>query len=298
MSLLDQQIAQVAKRYRRLELWRCISVFVGCLAVAGVALLLFQVTATWMHPDSGTWMLIAGFVGVLVSVFVAFRRHRDQRSVAERIEQRYPELDHRLITTLEEIERNDGKPLGYLQHSVFQETLTHSYHNPWSNAVSTRLMSMYRSRGLAAICMLMACSVGLMRLVPPPEAFVTSTPEEEVAELAKPDFEIEVEPGNAELEQGSNLIVIARFGKQIPKEAMIVATSLGEELRVPMSRSLDGPLFGGTVAEVQNELEYRVEYGEQKSKSYRVTVFTYPALVRSDALLEYPSFTELPNKRV
>lgn len=299
MSLLDQQIAEVAKRYRRLEFWRNISVYIGCLAVAGVALLLFQVTATWMHPRSGTWMLIAGFAGLLVSVVVAFNRHRDQRNVAERIERRYPELDHRLITTLEEIERNQGKPLGYLQHSVFQETLTHSYHNPWSMVVSPRVMSMYRSRGLAAICMVMACSVGLMRLVPPPEDFVVAATEESAEELEKKaDFEIEVEPGNAELEQGSNLIVIARFGKQIPKEAMIVTTSLGEELRVPMSRSLDDPLFGGTVSEVQNDLEYRIEYGKQQSESYRITVFTYPALVRSDALLEYPSFTGLPNKRI
>lgn len=298
MSLLEEQIGEVAKRFRSLDLWRSISIIIGFLAIAGVAMLLMQISGMYVHPLSGWALLLAGAAGMAVSGITAYCAHRDQRVIAHKIEEEFPELDHRLLTTLDEVERNEGKPLGFLQHAVFQETIAHSYHNPWWNTVSPKLLSAFRSRGLAAICMVMACGVGLMNISPPAEALVSDKDKKQDFSPDSANFEIQVEPGNGEIERGSNLIVIARFGKHTPKEAFLVASSDGDEMRLPMSRSLDDPLFGVTVSDVQDPVDYHVVYGSHKSESYRVTVFTYPELIRADAMLEMPRYTGLADKRI
>ena len=300
MSLLNEQIEAVAKRFRQIDLWRNVSILSGFLALTGLALLVMQVTAMWMHPLSGWLLLGAGLFGIVVAAITAFFSYRDEMVVAEQIENRFPELDHRLITTLDELDRNDGRPLNYLQHSLFQEALTHSYHNPWWRTVSPRIISAFRGRGLAAVCLLMASAIGLMKFVPPAGAFTASVREKKSPIVAsdRANFEIQIEPGDHEVEKGSNLIVTARFGKHVPRKAELVASMGDEEMRIPMSRSLEDPIFGGTVSEIQKPFEYHVVYGAQKSETYNVTVFVMPQLVRADALLEYPSYTELPSKRI
>lgn len=299
MSLLDSELSAVGSRFRQLEWWRRVSVVCILLAIIGFAMLLMQVTAQWMHSGSGWYLLIAGLLCLLVTAGTTLCAYRDQRWIAHRIEEHFPELDQRLITTLDELERNAGKPLGYLQHTVFREAITHSYHNPWRDIVTPKLMRAFRSRGLVAFCLMFAAAIGLMKLQPPASAFVAKATRdiEDVVEVAA-DYEIKVEPGDVELEKGTNLIVIARFGKTVPKQAFLVAADGPNELRVPMSRSLDDPLFGGTISDVQSDLMYHVEYRSRKSDSFRVTTFTFPELVRADALLEYPSYTQMPERRI
>lgn len=299
MTLLEQQLSTVAARYRRLEWWSSVSVICISLAIVGLALLWLQMSTYWMHPLSGWLLLVAGFGGLLVQWLITRKGFRDHSWIARQIEGHYPELDQRLLTTMDELDRNPEQPLGYLQQVVFQETITHSYHNPWWDVVPQGLLQGFRSRGLAAFWLMVAAAVGLMRWQPPKNAFLVPEFDSTAEYLdAFGDFEVQVEPGNTPVEKGTNLIVIARFGKQTPKEAHLVAAAGSEEIRIPMSRSLEDPLFGGTIPDVQADLEYYVAYGNQRSEKFRATVFTYPELVRGDALLEYPSYTNQPEKIV
>lgn len=300
VSLIDHELSAVGSRFRLLEWWRGVSVISILLAIAGLAMLAMQLTGQWFHPWSGWALLIGGLLCLSLTALSTWFQYRDNRWIAQKVEDRFPELDQRLITTLDQFERNEGKPLDFLQHTVFQEAITHSYHNPWTNVVPDRLVHAFRSRGLVAFCLMFAAAIGLMKLPPGHNALVASQQQRTQNDLSdeRMDFEIKVEPGNAEVEKGTSLIVVARFGKTVPKVAELVATSGDEALSITMSRSLDDPLFGGTISEVQEPLEYHVAYRGRKSETYRVTVFTYPELVRADALLEYPSYTNMVDKRV
>ena len=299
MSPLEKQLASVASRYRRRDWWITMSATCIVLTIVGLVLLLVQVSAFWMHPHSGWWILGLGAAMLFAQWLTTRRKSRDSGWIAHQIENRFPELDHRLVTTLGELSRHSGQPMGYLQQSVLQETMAHAHHNGWWTVVPSKALQGVRSRALVAFCLMMASAIGLLKWQPPASAFLIRTSdavEEEVAVVA--DFDIKIEPGDTSVEKGSNLIVIARFGKRVPKEAQLVATDGTEEWRIPMSRSLEDPLFGGTLTGVETDLEYYVTYGRSKSKTYRAAVFTYPQLVRGDALLEYPGYTDQAARNV
>src|SRR5690606_8058707 len=65
-----------------------------------------------------------------------------------------------------------------------------------------------------------------------------------------------------------------------------------------MARSLDDPLFGAHVREVQEPMEYRIHYDGQTSDRFEVQIFEYPELLRSDAILTFPQYTDMPTKEI
>ena len=299
MSLLEQHIADVGSRFRHADRWRYSAWLLAMLTLTGAVLFYLQISRQWMHAAAGWWLLFTGAVGCLVVCGLVFWRYRDQGWLINQIEQSYPELDQRLWTAIGEIKKNDGRPLGYLQHTVLLETVAHAHHNGWSNLISHRSLQRLRTQGLFALGMVMAVSIGLMTFQPPASAFVARATENENAEADEQAalFDVIVEPGDTEIERGDDLIVVARFGKLTPKEVELVAVaSDGTESRAKMKQSLDDPLFGSTIYDVAEPMEYYVSYGKADTERYKIGVFVLPEMVRSDAVLEYPEYTEQTRK--
>ncbi len=67
---------------------------------------------------------------------------------------------------------------------------------------------------------------------------------------------------------------------------------------LPMRRSLEDPVFAAYLTDVRVPLTYTIEYDGNRTKAYNVKVFEYPALVRSDADLVFPAYTQLENKTI
>src|SRR6185295_4567584 len=63
-------------------------------------------------------------------------------------------------------------------------------------------------------------------------------------------------------------------------------------------KSLDDPVFGGSLPEVTSDLIYHVEYGGQRTRDFKVTVFEHPRLERADARLQFPDYTSLPERKI
>src|SRR5262249_10965054 len=112
-------------------------------------------------------------------------------------------------------------------------------------------------------------------------------------------FDVKVDPGNAALERGAPLLVVARFGGAVPADAsLVVDDGRGSDARRPMTRSLEDPTFAGRVESVNADLAYRVEFQGRSSPTYRIKVFEYPELRRADAKLVFPGYTALKPKTV
>ena len=67
---------------------------------------------------------------------------------------------------------------------------------------------------------------------------------------------------------------------------------------MPLTKNLNDPVFGGGLPEVKEDLTYRIEYGEERTRDYTVKVFEHPNLVRADAALTFPEYTGLPQKTI
>ncbi len=281
-------------RFRRTMIVLAV-VWIGAALIAGW---LFYLNRTGDLDTSTAWWWLAGAtIGASIAgVIFAIVKSKTAEQVAREIEKHYPELDASLVTAMEQ-QPKEGELLGFLQQDVLRKAVTHSYQHSWVSLipgwhlVAAPLAGLI---GLVAFAVAMFCLVWFAKPVPvdPTIAFAE-------AAVDAANFFISVEPGNAEVERGTGLLVLARFAESFPPEANLVFVNAeGIESRVPMSKSLDDPVFGARISSVSQPLTYRIEYAERETDSYDVTVFDFPRLERADATLEYPAYTEVENKVV
>ncbi len=233
-----------------------------------------------------------------LSAWIIWSFARNYHRLAQRIETTYPDLGASLLTAIEQQPVDNGS-YGYLQQEVLRRAYLHSYQQPWekimpkSRLITARLANFF---GLALFALVL---VGLFSAKPLSATGPEGLAFEDVKIIQSPKYSITVEPGTTEVERGTSLLVMARFKGPLPPDATLVyQKDDGDERRLAMSKSLKDPVFGNRILSIDGPLKYHVEFAEEASDSYQVTVFEYPRLVQADAKLEYPSYTHLEEKLV
>ncbi|MFM7818456.1 MAG: hypothetical protein ACKPGI_16010 [Verrucomicrobiota bacterium] len=268
---------------------RLLRLGVGWAFVAGLALLIHQASGPTGTPALVTFglALVAVTGGTLWRTRQRGSDEAALRDLARRIEAGHPGLDGRLSAALDQ--RRDGSgALNFLQQRLILEAIEASYREPWARPIP-------RSQIVgAALVSCAALGLALFTL----QLFVRDAARPlPVAETPRPD--LEVTPGSVEIEKGSSLVVLARFGGEVPATArLVVRPNTGTTNLLPLTRTLGDPVFGGTVPDVRDGFRYRVEAGSKTSPEFEVTVFEFPRLERSDADLVYPAYTGLAPRTV
>jgi hypothetical protein len=289
---LRHKLERVARRIRSLRLWTTLGL---CwLLWAGVGIVLYQLAARGEPTQRIIWQAVAclAAMSALACVFAALRTARDQRVVARKIEARHPELSTLLLAAVEQAALPRER-LGYLQSKVIRDAVRHGRRHNWSHAVSSWKLQFARLASMGALGLLIGVCIGLANRTSAHGGAggLLST----LGNLRDIQFDVHVEPGNAEVERGTSLVVVAEFAGAVPPDAtLVVSDSTAGQQAEEMVRSLDDPKFVGRVATVENDLSYHVEFAGRRSETYRVKVFDYPELVRADAKLKYPAYTLLP----
>jgi Domain of unknown function (DUF4175) len=288
---LHHKLERVARRIRSLRLWTALAL---CwLLWAAVGMLLFR-SATGGGSLGLRWPQLAILAAVSASacVFAALRSARDQRIVARRIEARHPELSTMLLAAVEQAALPRDK-IGYLQSTVIRDAVAHGRKHNWSYAVSSWRLRFARLASMAALGLLIGVCIGMANRAGALGASERLIPS--VANLGDIQFQLEVDPGNTDVERGTSLVVVAEFAGAVPPDATLVVSdgSAGQQSE-EMARSLEDPKFVGRVASVEDDLSYHVEFAGRRSETYLVNVFDYPELMRADAKLVYPTYASLP----
>ncbi len=294
--VIYKRIEPVTRRIRFLRIAWTLALIWSLSLIVAVVMIYMNRTGELDVSGIGFPFLIATFVASVIGICVGIFKSDSSLKTVKRIESEFPELDSSLLTAVEQ-KAEDGKSLSFLQQSVMRKAVTHSYENSWTSLVPAWQLIMAPVVGFFSLFGWLIAMIGLVWF---------SIPHEGDTAIAFSDLAIEsgaltiaVEPGNAEVERGSSLLVLARFGESIPTKAdLIYENEAGEEVSVSMSKSLDDPVFGARIPTVLNPLSYRVKYADQATDAYQVTVFDYPRLVRADATLQYPSYTGAEDKVV
>ncbi|HZJ13484.1 MAG TPA: hypothetical protein VFD27_00460, partial [Chthoniobacteraceae bacterium] len=219
---------------------------------------------------------------------VSARWEPDYREIARLVERQHPELHALLLTAVEQQPDRKSGELHFLQKRVIQDAIVESRKHSWIDAVPT---SRWVGVAVLQFLLLFALAFSLARM--PRGSQSTNQP----GALAKDA--VEVTPGDTSIERGSGLVVLAKFGPQVPSEAMLVLQPLNAAAqRIALVKNLDDPIFGGGVPEVDGDLTYHIEYAGKSTPDYRVTVFEHPRLERADATIRYPEYTHLPEKQI
>jgi len=303
---LRQALERVARRFRQVRLWTMLAF---CwLGWAMIGLWLVRTSRTGgmgseiLRSQSWLWTTLgAALTTAAICALAAFRSARDPRWVARRIEAKHPELNTGLLAAVEQSVESPARSLGFLQASVVRKALDHRRTYGWDDTVPT--WRLFGSQVAHAVALGFLAVVSASLIAESRSHASGRNPFMRASDAAS----VLVEPGNTELERGSSLLVVARFPAAVPAEAHLVidgppssadtSASAGALVR-DMTRSLEDPAFATRVESVENDLTYRVEFEGRSTPTYRVKVFEFPELQRTDANLEFPAYTALKPKTV
>lgn len=297
---LRQALERVARRFRHVRLWSTLALcwLLWGLIGLGLAVLLAKSGAAESTSTPARWVpailaALALATGAY-TVIAAQRSARDPRWVARRIEAKHPELATGLLAAVEQAVATPAERFGFLQATVIRKALDHRQAHNWDDVVPTRRLRASHVAHAIALAFMIVTVIGLVMETRSHangrNPFVTTAVATGVV----------VDPGNTELERGTSLLVVARFLDAVPAEASLV---VGPEAKQDgasrtMTRSLEDPTFAARVESVNADLTYHVEFAGRSTPTYRVRVFEYPELQRTDATLVFPKYTALETKTV
>ena len=282
-SILLAKLSPIAAAHDRCRLRHSQTIGWMLASLAGVGLLALYYWADFFIP----WqlpLLIVAAVGYSLFLGARARRHRtDPHDVARDIEQNHPELHALLLTALDTEPDTRTGDFNYLQKRVIREALEKNRRTPWGQRSDERLL-FAQALHLVSICafFLVAVALGSVQQYSAPQKFTDR---------------VIVQPGNTTIERDSSVIVTATFEDEVPGSVeLVLIPSDGPIRHVPLQRNLEDPVFGNSLSSVSSDTLYHVKYDGKQTEDYRLEVFDYPELVRSDATLDYPDYTDLPDR--
>lgn len=285
--LLQRSLEPVALRFRRLRFWRRLALAWGVVALAGILFLLAHRAGQASLPP---WALLLFAIAAAVGAWFAGRSTPDDFAwIAAQIEKKHPELNSLLLAAIEQRAQAGGE-FGFLQQRIIREALEHDRAHDWEGIVPAGTLQALRAAAFCSLAVILFACLFLRQpsRVRPSTASIFSPSKTEIA----------VTPGDASVEKGSSLVVLARFSGPLPPGADLVINGTTDNKTVPLTKSLDDPIFGGTVPEVTADFLYHVEYHGEKTRDYKIKVFEHPRLERSDISVKYPDYTSLPEKTI
>jgi hypothetical protein len=287
--LLQTHLAPIARGGERWRLWRALMLCWAVFALLGLGVILLRRATGW-STDFIFFLLIIAAVGAAWVIANRFRRRPlDYRAIARQIEEQNPELHALLLTAVEQVPVEAGGELNYLQQRVVLEAIEKHRRSPWGERIAQREAAARRAQWLT----LLLFGVVLFGLRPDFRRGMNLWAD------ATRSNGVTVQPGDANIERGSGLVVLARFEGSLPAEAELVINPVNEnERRVPLAKNMADPVFGGGVTDVKTDLKYHIEYSTGRTRDFKVTVFDFPRLERADATLTYPAYTSLPEKTI
>ncbi|MCA9053832.1 MAG: hypothetical protein KDA75_08340, partial [Planctomycetaceae bacterium] len=287
--LLDR-LAGTMSRLRRLRLYQGLALGWVAGAIVAVTLILLVKLPTVAAIAIGSLLAVAW------GVWCAWPQAGDFRAAAQLVEKEFPDLDSRLLTAIELQPQSNGGLFGYLQMVVLGDVLKHARGQDWRRCVpATRIWGAQALQLLGFLGFVAAVSL-ITRHREQVATALGIQPPAAVAEplVAADQPAVRVSPGNTEIERGAGLLVTAEFPGDLPSRVELVARDAEQkEVRIPLVKSLDDPLFGARIPEVASDLTYHVEFDGRNSDDYQVKTFEFPRLEQADADIQFPTYTGL-----
>ncbi len=330
---LREQLSRVGQRLGRLWLWRQLTwCWIGFAVLALAWLCLGRPYALMFAAIVGGSWLTATLLWVR-SKSLALAKS----DIARHVERAFPELNSRLLAALEQCPDVQSGRWNVLQRQVIAEAVHHAHINDWTDAVPAKRMRNAFFGQSAALLAFVALCVGLLPTAAQRDSAVTVRAPFQSARAAAagPTIEpgdCEIERGSSllvlarfsdKLPAGVNLVwrmagagavVEQKHGNDVKHGNHEVGThadhqsqkshqspaseALSQDQRLPLTKSLDDPIFGGRLPAVKHDLRYLIDYDGKQTREFKVTVYDLPSLVRSDLELTFPSYTGLDTKRL
>ena len=301
-SALNHRLMPITRRFQLRRLFLTLAVIWSVATCVGLLFWWLKIEGVYYSPLVVPVLLATKLLATVIGLAFVLRSNgeSEHERTALQIERRFPDLDASLVTAVEQHPRTVHGSLGFLQQEVVRKAVYHGYQNSWAKVIPQ--WQMLALPMLAAVG-LMAFGVTVLGnfLSPFPGNSSNGSAAAAGESVAHAQFgEFVVEPGDIEVERFSSLMVLAKFGaQQLPTDAQLVmAEEQGETKTQAMNKSLGDPVFGARIGSVKGPLTYWIRCNGEDTEPFQVTVFEFPKLVRADARLEFPQYTQKESKLV
>ena len=254
------------------------------VAVASLALLLFIVAIAWRHRH---------------------RAQADQRTLALYVEEKFPDLEQRLLTSIE-FSRIEGEPLkGGVSPAFVEQLIKDARSHVELQRQEVERVGSPRESFIAMAAGLAAClALGLLlqesaQMRQAAQRLAWPFASEQRADISPAALPIAliVEPGDIELQRGSPLTFTARVENAQPGALTLRLQDDRLNWRdYPMAldaADTGGATFSYYLPAVLKDSVYLVSLAgdEQTSRQYQISLYDLPNVEQIDVALDFPAYT-------
>ncbi len=306
---LRETLKHLRRRRSNLFIMKQSSYFI---IATSILVLLASGFAAWLELNKVGTIALFGFSLMGVGLFLwrllwmLQQRHTDDRRLAHYVEDHIPDLEQRLLTSLEFSEEDlihgrRGVSPQFIQQ-LWQDAQEHVQQQQAQVETVTPARTSWISFGSAtaivAIVVIVFISSDALfnagsRLIWP---FAISEPITIVEVL--PDIEISVEPGDLEMQRGDSVTIVARVTNAIPGAVNLRLQDDNVNWRdVSMTRDGSGSesaSYSYFIPSLREDTTYYISFnerGEQNSPQYRINLFDLPQIEQIDLAFDYPDYT-------
>ena len=297
MNILKPYLEPVIRRQQTGRKWRMMVFWWSAIALAAGLALILAKSGEPMPDHLVPWLAGILFAGTFIVLFINTARGKvDYQKLARVIERKHPELHATLLTAVEQAPDPKTHRFNFLQKRVINEAIAACEKTMFAKAAPRRDLALLKFGNAGMLFLICVCLYQLHKVNPETFSEARAAQSERAQALLPAELK-KVEPGNAEVERGTPLAVLAHFTGKSPGNTILVITALDSpERRIELVKNLDDPIFGATLSSVDGSFTYHVEYDHQNSETFKISVYEHPTLDRADATLDYPSYTKLPKR--
>jgi len=236
---------------------------------------------------------VAVLTGAVLCALPVLRKPIALEQVALFIDERHPELESRISTALD-LAANDREGVStWLTERFLEESLERVRATSLADLLDPKPA---RSLGYAAAAMgisslvLLYVSVGTWL-----PAFSWLVPGATIKTAALP---FSVEPGDVRVRRGDNQMIWIRT-TQADREVILRWRAAGAEWQeIPAHPSGTERVYYHEFTNVQQDIQYQVRYGRQRSKEFQVTAWLPPDVTGIGLRYHYPEYLRQPSREV
>ena len=305
-TVLERSLSSIIARLQKLRILRRQTGLWLMLLVPAI------VVTMWLPPQVGylgvEFPVVLGttLIGILLARLLV--KNPTRTEAARLIEKTDPEVNDAVITAVQVADKAGRRP-SVLAAMAIQEADKLARHRDWSGVVPGRQMTAWTVLSFLSFVLMVSSVMAASRygrdLLKP--SSVLDRAESNAEAPATPVTELVIEPGDAEIELGSALTVVARFPGVSPAKSVLEFTDAKSVSRqLTMSETVDAGVFAARMEEITSDGTYRVLYSEAESQSatplispaFNVKTYVRPKLEQVDAVITPPAWAGRPQETI
>jgi len=227
--------------------------------------------------------LIIRFLIRPISGLLKLGKNLGYEEASEIVGKHFPEINDRLLNTLQLLEKKDGD----LSHSLLEAAIEQRTNQlspvPFTMAIDFSANKKYAFWAAAPLVIYLIIYLLFPSMIPDGTIRVLKYNRQIVT---PPPFKIEILNSNLKTEQFNDFELMVDFIGDIPEEAMI--NYQGHEFR--MEKRADGR-FSYLFSNPGKTTSFRIDAGGLESEEYKLEVIAKPAIYKYTVYADYPSYT-------